>query len=233
MGGFSVAAKPVVGQIGLTGASCAARRSASVFSGIIEDLGTVKRLTPTGKGAVITIGTHLPAARIKIGDSIACNGACLTVVSKGRGTLSMDVSAETLRRTALGTLKPADSINLERSLTLGTLLNGHLVSGHVDGIGRIVGIEPEGDSRLFTFEVGPGQARYLVEKGSIAVDGISLTVFGVRGRRFTCALIPHTLKMTTLGIKRPGDTVNIESDLLAKYIERFVTQRNGGRAARA
>jgi riboflavin synthase len=169
-----------------------------VFSGIIEDLGTVTSLKPTDKGALITIGTRLPSARIKIGDSIACNGACLTVVAKGRGALSMDVSAETLRRTALGDLKPADPINLERSLTLGTLLNGHLV-----------------------------------EKGSVAVDGISLTVFGVKGRRFTCALIPHTLKMTTLGSKHPGDTVNIESDLLAKYIERFVTQRNGGRVAKA
>jgi riboflavin synthase len=207
-------------------------RTVAVFSGIIEDLGTVKSLKPTDKGALITVGTHLSAARIKIGDSIACSGACLTVVAKGRGTLSMDVSAETLRRTALGALKPADPINLERSLTLGTLLNGHLVSGHVDGVGKIVSIEPEGDSRLFTFEVEPEQARYLVEKGSVAVDGISLTVFGVKGTRFTCALIPHTLKMTTLGSKRPGDAVNIESDLLAKYIERFVTQGNGGQAGK-
>lgn len=203
-----------------------------MFSGIIEDLGTVKSLKPTDKGALITIATHLPAARIRIGDSIACNGACLTVVAKGRGTISMDVSAETLRRTALGQLKPADPINLERSLSLSTLLNGHLVSGHIDGVGRIAAIEPEGDSRLFTFEIAPAQARYLVEKGSVAVDGISLTVFGVSGRRFTCALIPHTLKVTTLGTKKPGDAVNIESDLLAKYIEKFVTERNGGRAGR-
>jgi riboflavin synthase len=200
-----------------------------VFSGIIEDLGTLKALKATEKGAVITIGTRLPANRIKIGDSVACNGACLTVVAKGRGTLSMDVSAETLRRTVLGKLKPEDPINLERSLSLGTLLNGHLVAGHVDGVGKIVSIEPEGDSSLFTFKVASEQAHYLVEKGSVAVDGISLTVFGVKGRRFTCALIPHTLKVTSLGIKQPGDKVNIESDLLAKYIERFVTQRNGGR----
>lgn len=203
-----------------------------MFSGIIEDLGTVKSLKPTDKGVLITIGTRLPSTRIRIGDSIACSGACLTVVSKQRGAISMDVSAETLRRTALGQLKPADPINLERSLTLNTLLNGHLVSGHVDGVGTIVSIEPEGDSRLFTFEVAPDQARYLVEKGSVAVDGISLTVFGVKGRRFTCALIPHTLKMTTLGSKRPGDMVNIESDLLAKYIEKFVSRPNGGYARR-
>ena len=204
-----------------------------MFSGIIEDLGTLTSLKPTDKGAVITIATRLPATRIKIGDSIACNGACLTVVAKGRGALSMDVSAETLRRTALGALKPADPINLERSLTLSTLLNGHLVSGHIDGVGQIVSIKLEGDSRLFTFEVSSKQAHYLVEKGSVAVDGISLTVFGVKGRRFSCALIPHTLKVTTLGSKQPGGTVNIESDLLAKYIERFVSQRNGGRGAKA
>jgi riboflavin synthase len=203
-----------------------------VFSGIIEDLGKVKSLKPTDQGALITIGTRLPSARIRIGDSIACSGACLTVVAKNRGTLSMDVSAETLRRTALGQLKPADPINLERSLSLNTLLNGHLVAGHVDGVGKIISIAPEGDSRLFTFEVAPEQARYLVEKGSVAVDGISLTVFSIKDRRFTCALIPHTLKLTTLGSKRPGDMVNIESDLLAKYIERFVSERNGGRARR-
>lgn len=202
-----------------------------MFSGIIEDLGTVESLKQTQQGALIAIGTGLPTAKVKIGDSIAVNGACLTVIAKGRETFSMEVSAETLRRTALGALKPGDRVNLERSLTLGTLLGGHLVAGHVDGLGKLVSIEPEGDSRLFTFEVQRSEARYLVEKGSVAVDGISLTVFGVRGRRFCCAIIPHTLKMTTLGIKQPGASVNIESDMLAKYIEKFVTQRNGRVAA--
>lgn len=198
-----------------------------MFSGIVEDLGKVESLKPTQKGALITVGTRLPSAKIKIGDSIAVNGACLTVVTKTRGALSMEVSAETLRRTTLGALKPGDPINLERSLTLASLLNGHLVSGHVDGLGKIVSIKPEGDSQLFTFKVRPEQARYLVEKGSVAVDGISLTVFDVRRRRFSCALIPHTLKVTTLGTKQPGAPVNIESDMMAKYIERFVTQQNG------
>lgn len=204
-----------------------------MFSGIVEDLGKVESLKPTEKGALITVGTRLPAAKIKIGDSIAVNGACLTVVAKDRGTLSMDISAETLRRTTLGDLKPGDPINLERSLRLDSLLNGHLVSGHVDGLGKIVSIEPEGDSKLFTFKVKPEQARYLVEKGSVAVDGISLTVFDVRKRRFSCALIPHTLKVTTLGTKEAGAAVNIESDMMAKYIEKFVTQQNGGRGAKA
>jgi len=211
----------------------ATQEATTVFSGIIEDLGSLKNLKPTEKGALITVGTHLPTARIRIGDSIAVSGTCLTVVAKARGTLSMDVSAETLRRTTLGKLQAADPINLERSLTMGTLLNGHLVYGHVDGVGKIVSIEPEGDSKLFTFEVKPEQARYLVEKGSVAVDGISLTVFDVRARRFSCALIPHTLKVTTLGSKQAGAAVNIESDLLAKYIEKFVTQPNGGRGAGA
>lgn len=204
-----------------------------MFSGIIEDLGKVESLKPTEKGALVTVGTGLPNARIKIGDSIAVNGACLTVVAKTRGTLSMDISAETLRRTTLGQLKPGDPLNLERSLSLNTLLNGHLVSGHVDGLGKIVSVQPEGDSQLFTFKVKREQARYLVEKGSVAVDGISLTVFDVGRRRFSCALIPHTLKVTTLGAKQPGAAVNIESDMMAKYIEKFVTQQNGGHGAKA
>ncbi len=204
-----------------------------MFSGIIEDLGTVKGLKTSEKGMLITLRTVLPVARIKIGDSIAVNGACLTVIAKGRGTIAMEVSAETLRRTVLGQLKVRDRVNLERSLTLGTLLNGHMVSGHVDGVGKIVSIKPEGDSRLYEFEAPANEARYLVEKGSVAVDGTSLTVFSIRGRRFTCALIPHTLKVTTLGVKGVGAAVNIESDMLGKYVEKFLAQRLGQNAASA
>jgi len=202
-----------------------------VFSGIIEDLGTVRSLKPSEKGALINLRTALPVTRIKLGDSIAVNGACLTVIEKVRGAIAMEVSAETLRRTVLGKLKPGDRVNLERSLTLGTLLNGHLVSGHVGGVGKIVSIKPEGDSRLYVFETPASEARYLVEKGSVAVDGISLTVFAIRGRRFTCALIPHTLKMTTLGSKGVGSAVNIESDMLGKYVEKFLAERLGQSAA--
>jgi riboflavin synthase len=204
-----------------------------VFSGIIEDLGTVQSLKTSEQGMLITLRTALPLARIKMGDSIAVNGACLTVITKGRGTIAMEVSAETLRRTVLGQLKVRDRVNLERSLTLGTLLNGHMVSGHVDGVGKIVSIKPEGDSRLYEFEAPANEARYLVEKGSVAVDGTSLTVFGIRGRRFTCALIPHTLKVTTLGVKGVGAAVNIESDMLGKYVEKFLAQRMGQNAASA
>ncbi len=141
-----------------------------MFTGIIEDLGTVESLKPTDQGAVISIHTSLPVAEISLGDSITVNGACLTVISKSPGRFAMDVSAETLRCTGLGSLKPGSRVNLERCLTLGKLLGGHLVSGHVDGTGRVVAINPEGDSKLFTFEVAPEQARYLVEKGSVAIQ---------------------------------------------------------------
>jgi riboflavin synthase len=182
---------------------------------------------------MLAIRTALPLARVTIGESIAVSGCCLTVTRKSRATVAMDVSAETLRRTILGTLQPGDRVNLERCLTLDKLLGGHLVSGHVDGVGRIVSIEPEGDSRLYTFEVGANEARYLVEKGSVAIDGISLTVFGIRARRFKVALIPHTLKMTTLGHKGPGSPVNVESDMLVKYVDRIIGGRLGnGRNSR-
>ena len=193
-----------------------------MFTGIIEDLGTVVALKRSPAGAVLTIRTALPLARVTLGESIAINGACMTVTAKGRGTFAMDISAESLRRTTLGELRPGDRVNLERCLTLDKLIGGHLVSGHVDGVGRLISIKPEGDSGLYTFEVPAAQARYLVEKGSVAIDGISLTLFGIRGRRFSVALIPHTLKLTTLGFKRPGDSINVESDMLVKYVERIL-----------
>jgi riboflavin synthase len=194
-----------------------------MFTGIVEDLGTVESLKPTDQGAVITILTSLPTSQINIGDSITVNGACLTVVAKSAGRFAMDVSAETLRCSNLGQLKPSSRVNLERCLTLDKLLGGHLVSGHVDGIGRIVSIRPEGDSKLFTFEVAPAQTRYLVEKGSVAIDGISLTIFNVRDCTFSVELIPHTLRSTTLGFKVAGDAVNIENDMLVKYVEKILT----------
>jgi riboflavin synthase len=200
-----------------------------MFTGIIEDLGTVESLKPTDQGVVISINTSLPVDEISIGDSITVNGACLTVVSKSAGRFAMDVSAETLRCTGLGDLKPGSRVNLERCLTLGKLLGGHLVSGHVDGTGRIVSIKPEGDSKLFTFEVAPEQARYIVEKGSVAIDGTSLTVFSLKDNNFSVEVIPHTLRCTTLGFKQAGDSVNIENDMLVKYVERILVARETAR----
>jgi riboflavin synthase len=150
------------------------------------------------------------------------------VTAKRGRTLSMELSAETLRRTVLGELGPGARVNLERALTPTSLLNGHLVSGHVDGIARIVALEQEGDSRLMTFEAPASLSRYLVEKGSAAIDGVSLTVFAVEGARFRCALIPYTMKLTTLGLKSVGAAVNIEADLLGKYVERLLASRLGG-----
>ena len=209
-----------------------------MFTGIIEDLGSIASITQSPDGAVVTIRTKLPLARIAIGESIAVNGCCLTVTRKGRGTFTMDVSPESLRRTVLGQLAPGDRVNLERCLTLEKLLGGHMVSGHVDGVGRIVAVEPEGDSRIYTFAVGLREAHYLIEKGSVAIDGISLTVFDIRRQKrtttFKVALIPHTLKLTTLGFKRAGDAINIESDLLVKYVERVASpyMRDGAKTGR-
>ena len=201
------------------------RGDSILFTGIIEDLGTVAAIKRSPTGAVLTIRTAMPVARITLGESIAINGACMTVTGKGRGAFAMDISAETLRCTGLGDLKPGSRVNLERCLTLGKLLGGHLVSGHVDGVGRVVSIKPEGDSKLFTFEVAPAQARYLVEKGSVGIDGISLTIFSIKDNNFSVEVIPHTLRSTTLGFKQPGDSVNIENDMLVKYVEKILSIR--------
>lgn len=202
-----------------------------MYTGIIEDLGSVVSLKPAPKGAVLTVKTDLPLGKMNIGDSISFNGVCVTVVAKGRGRISADLSAETLRRSTLGELKPGDPVNLERCLTLGKLINGHLVAGHVDGIAKIVSVKPEGDSKLFTFAAPAGENRYLVEKGSVTLDGISLTCFGIKGRHFSVELIPHTLKVTTLGAKKAGDKVNFESDMLVKYVEKMLADRGLARAA--
>lgn len=196
-----------------------------MFTGIIEDLGIVENQRRSREGAVLTIKTSLPTAKMKIGDSISISGGCMTVVAKSRGKFSVDVSAESLRRTTLGALKSGDRVNLERCMTLGKLLGGHLVAGHVDGLARIVAIKPEGDSRLYTFEAPAADTRYLIEKGSVTIDGISLTCFAIHGRRFSVAVIPHTLKVTTLGYKKVGDAVNFESDMMAKYVEKILAAR--------
>lgn len=199
-----------------------------MFSGIVETTGTITRIDRTVEGARLTLSTTIPTAEISLGESICINGTCLTVVTIGEADLSFDVSAESLRRTNLGDLQPGDQINLERSLRVNDRLSGHLVFGHVDGVGRVKAIQPDGDSFLYTFEIPADLSRYLVEKGSVAVDGISLTVFHCRPTEFTCAIIPHTHQVTTLQARNPGNRVNIECDMQGKYIEKFVQEAVAG-----
>ena len=193
-----------------------------MFSGIIETTGTITKVDPIAAGVRLRLRTNLPTQEISLGESICTNGACLTVTAIEADQLSFDVSAESLRRTTLGELQVGDRVNLERSLRLEDRLSGHLVWGHVDGVGQVTSVQPEGDSFLYTFALPAELSRYLVEKGSVAVDGISLTVFDCQPTTFTCAIIPHTHTVTTLHQRKPGDRVNIEGDMQGKYIEKFV-----------
>jgi len=196
-----------------------------LFTGIIQTTGRLDRRDPRGGGARLTIATPRALPRLAIGESIAVNGACLTV-SKLRGArFEVDVSPETLRRTTLGALVPGTRLNLERALCVGDRLGGHVVQGHVDGVGRLEAIRPDGDWLAYRFRGPRTLAPYLVEKGAIAVDGVSLTVFACRGPTFTVALIPHTLSGTTLGERHPGDRVNLEADVFLKHIESMLRAR--------
>jgi riboflavin synthase len=184
-----------------------------MFTGLIEELGSLA----ARDGARFTFAADMVTADARIGDSIAVNGCCLTVVAVGKGTWSADVVDESLARTNLGALQPGDPVNLERPLRIGDRLGGHVVQGHVDGVGEVVA--PAAD-----LVIRARDTRYLVEKGSVAVDGVSLTVAGVDGDKFRVAVIPHTAAVTTLGRVRPGDRVNLEFDILAKYVERLLTR---------
>jgi riboflavin synthase len=186
-----------------------------MFTGIVEELGTVV----SRDGARLRIGATAVLEDAKVGDSTAVNGCCLTVVEIGEGYWEADVSDETLARTSLGDLRPGDHVNLERPLRLADRLGGHLVQGHVDAVGEIV--EPAPDLRI---RMPESLRRYIVEKGSITVDGVSLTVVEPLPDGFTVAVIPHTEMVTTLGLKGPGDRVNLEVDLIAKYVERLTTK---------
>ena len=191
-----------------------------MFTGIISDIGTVA----AREGGRFTIRCGYPAETIALGASIACEGACLTATSvqpAGNGSVfAVDVSNETLSKTTLGDWECGRRINLERALKAGDELGGHMVSGHVDGVARIVSIRPDGESRRFTIEVPADLARYIAPKGSVALDGISLTVNEVDGPRFGVNIIPHTLTHTTLGDKKPSDRVNLEVDVFARYVAR-------------
>jgi riboflavin synthase len=198
-----------------------------MFTGIVEELGEVVGLTDAGGDAVVlSVRGPLVAADARHGDSIAVNGVCLTVVAHDEHGFTADVMGETLRRSSLGALRPGSPVNLERAVTLQTRLGGHLVQGHVDGVGRVVAREPAPAWETVTFSLPPGLARYVVEKGSITVDGVSLTVAAVTADTFSVGLIPTTLKLTVLGAKQVGDPVNLEVDVVAKYVEKLLAGRS-------
>jgi riboflavin synthase len=196
----------------------------SMFTGLIEDVGTIGGLRLQQKSAVLTVKTKLPVRSMARGASVAVNGACLTVVKKGLRSFTVDVSPETLQRTSLETLTVGSMVNLERPMRLADRLGGHLVTGHVDGVGAVAAIEKQGEFTIITFEVPAPLGALLVPKGSVAVDGISLTVNVCRKQRFSVAIIPFTLRHTNLRARRVGDKVNIETDLIGKYVQSFMRQ---------
>ncbi|MBN8885859.1 MAG: riboflavin synthase [Rudaea sp.] len=194
-----------------------------MFSGIIQAVGKVVELQPRGGDVRLVVDAgSLDVAGVALGDSIAVSGVCLTAVEIAGTQLAFDVSNETLSRTALGALGQGGTVNLEKSLRLSDRLDGHLVSGHVDGVGRVVAIEPDARSQRWTFEVPAELAKYIAGKGSVSVDGTSLTVNETDGARFGVNLIPHTIDVTTFKHKCVGDAVNIEVDLVARYVERLL-----------
>lgn len=202
-----------------------------MFTGIVETMGRVARLAPRKGGALLTIETPKPLRKIAIGESIALSGACMTVVRAAGRRFTVEVSPESLRRTTLGRVAVGDAVNVERALRVGDRLGGHVVQGHVDGVGRLREIVPDAEWSLYRFTAPASVAPYLVEKGSIAVDGVSLTIFACRGRSFAVALIPHTLAVTTLGLRAPGDPVNVEADVLMKHVEALLPSRRRRRAS--
>ncbi len=194
-----------------------------MFTGLVEEVGTVARLEGSARGAKLTIRCKTVLEGTRVGDSIATNGVCLTVTGRTADTFTADVMAESLRRSGLGALRPGAPVNLERAMPADGRFGGHIVSGHIDGTGTVRALEPEGDAAVWvTVAAGPGVLRYIVEKGSIAIDGISLTVAYVDETCFKVSIIPHTGAETTLLGRKPGDTVNLECDVVAKYVEKLM-----------
>jgi riboflavin synthase len=189
-----------------------------MFTGLVETLATVERIEPDGAGRTLVIAAPAIAPELTRGESVAINGACLTIVAHDARTYRFQVGPETLQRTNLGELTTGNRVNLERSLRATDRLGGHLVQGHIDGLGHIAERQRDGDWELVWFRCPKALTAQMVSKGSIAVDGVSLTLVDVEADRFSVALIPHTLAQTTLGFKQPGASVNLETDLLAKYV---------------
>lgn len=195
-----------------------------MFTGIIEELGTVLGLKRGSNSSVINIQAHKVLEDVKLGDSIAINGVCLTVTSFDREYFSADMMAETLAKTNLRDMSNGQKVNLERAARLGDRMGGHLVQGHVDAVGTIAAEQKVDIAKVLRIKAPPELLKYIVAKGSIAIDGISLTVVDVFTDSFTISIIPHTAKMTTLGFKKPGDTVNLEADIIGRYIEKLMSR---------
>ena len=198
-----------------------------MFSGIVEDVGEVRALEKKDKGVLLGIGVRkIDAGDLVLGESVAVNGVCLTVVSVEDGIFSVDASHETLSRTNLSGFRAGGAVNLERSLRVGDRMGGHIVTGHVDGVGVIQSVTPAGESRVFSFSIPASLAKYVVEKGSVAVDGVSLTVNSVKDTEFSVNIIPYTLRETTFSGFRRGREVNIECDIIGKYVEKMLSGAN-------
>lgn len=198
-----------------------------MFTGIIEELGRVREIEPRGKDARIVIEARTVTEDSRDGDSISVNGVCLTALDVKADSFAADVSKETLYRSTLGNLKPRSPVNLERAVTPATRLGGHIVQGHIDARGQFLSSENHGDSWTFRFAYPKEIARYLVLKGSVAVDGVSLTIANMTNEGFEIAVIPKTLEVTNFSQLRPGDEVNLEADIIAKYVERMVLHSDG------
>jgi riboflavin synthase len=200
-----------------------------MFTGIVEELGEVVRLTDAGgDSAVIAVRGPLVTSDARHGDSISVNGVCLTVIDNQDGVFTADVMGESLRRSSLGALRVGSPVNLERAASVGSRLGGHLVQGHVDGVAQLIGREPAAEWETLRFSLPSALSRYVVEKGSITVDGVSLTVMAVDDESFSVGLIPTTLKLTVLGAKAVGDPVNLEVDVIAKYVEKMLGLNEAG-----
>lgn len=195
-----------------------------MFTGIIEALGTIAEIRPVGQGKRLSLDADFILEQTKIGDSISVSGACLTVVGIEGLRFKVDISPESLGKTIFGRAKVGDRVNLERALRLSDRIDGHLVSGHIDGMGTIKQKKMIGNSIVVKIEVPEPLTRYMIKKGSVAVDGISLTINNFDSKSFDVSIIPHTAKMTTIGSKKVGDLVNIETDMIGKYVERFVIE---------
>lgn len=197
-----------------------------MFTGIVEEVGTIRAIRRGAHSSVLSIQAKTVLSDLSIGDSVAVNGVCLTAVSKDSSGFSADVMHETLNRSSIGALTVGSRVNLERAMAADGRFGGHIVSGHIDGTGTIAALRRDDNAVWYTVKADSTLLRYIVEKGSIAIDGISLTVASVEADRFSVSLIPHTASVTILGEKRPGDVVNLETDIIGKYVERLMQPKH-------